>query len=87
MQALTKLTLAALLAASAFVRLCALPNPSQFPGLLHEARERLPGLECARVRTVITVPASLNADARQETRDAAVEAGLNADLVELIDDH
>jgi hypothetical protein len=57
-----------------------------FRGLLHEARERLPGLECARVRTVITIPASLNADARQETRDAAVEAGLNADLVELIDE-
>ena len=57
-----------------------------FRGLLQEAKERLPGLECARVRAVITVPASLNADARQETRDAAVEAGLNADLLELIDE-
>ena len=57
-----------------------------FRALLSEATERLPGLEPALVRAVITVPASLNAEARRETRDAAIDAGLNRDLVELIDE-
>jgi molecular chaperone DnaK (HSP70) len=47
--------------------------------LLNEAADKLPGLERSGVRTVITVPASLNAEARQETRDAAIEAGLNGE--------
>ena len=40
----------------------------------------------SQVRAVITVPASLNAEARRETRDAAIDAGLNRDLIELIDE-
>jgi len=57
-----------------------------FRALLSEASDTLPGLDTSSVRTVITVPASLNAEARQETRDAAVEAGLSGNRVELIDE-
>lgn len=57
-----------------------------FRTLLKAAVDTLPGLEISEVRTVITVPASLNADARRETREAAVEAGLNGDRMELIDE-
>jgi molecular chaperone DnaK (HSP70)/Flp pilus assembly protein TadD len=54
--------------------------------LLREATERLPGLVPSGVRAVVTVPASLDAEARRETLAAAVDAGLNADLVELMDE-
>ncbi len=57
-----------------------------FRTLLAAAVDALPGLELATVRTVITVPASLNAEARRETREAAVAAGLSAERVELIDE-
>ena len=53
--------------------------------LLTEATE-LRRLDISQVRAVITVPASLNAEARRETRDAAIDAGLNRDLIELIDE-
>ncbi len=54
--------------------------------LLEEAVRKLPSFKLNEVRTVITVPASLNAEARRGTREAAVAAGLNADLIELIDE-
>jgi molecular chaperone DnaK (HSP70)/Flp pilus assembly protein TadD len=54
--------------------------------LLREATGRLPGLVTSDVRAVVTVPASLDAEARRETLAAAVDAGLNADLVELMDE-
>ncbi len=57
-----------------------------FARLLREVTPRLPGASPGAVRTVITVPASLNAEARRQTLEAAVRAGLVADRVELIDE-
>lgn len=55
--------------------------------LIDEARKKLPrSFQADQTRTVITVPASLNAEARRETRAAAVAAGLNGELIELIDE-
>jgi len=54
--------------------------------LLAEAGKKLTGFQADQTRTVITVPASLNAEARRETRAAAVAAGLNGALIELIDE-
>jgi molecular chaperone DnaK (HSP70)/Flp pilus assembly protein TadD len=55
-------------------------------GLLENIRKSLPPADLKRVRTVITVPASLSASAREETLEAAAGAGLNRDLIELIDE-
>jgi Flp pilus assembly protein TadD len=54
--------------------------------LVEEARKKLPGYDLRRSHVVVTVPASLSAIAREQTLDAARLAGLDRDLVELIDE-
>jgi molecular chaperone DnaK (HSP70)/Tfp pilus assembly protein PilF len=68
---------------------CATPKQAAtkiLQGLLENVRKSLPPTDLKRVRTVITVPASLSASAREETLEAAAGAGLNRDLIELIDE-
>ncbi len=54
--------------------------------LLKEARQVLIGYDLFKSHVVISVPASLNALGREHTLEAARLAGLDTDLIELIDE-
>lgn len=54
--------------------------------LLKEAAKALPEYSLAKAHVIVTVPASLSAVGRRQTRDAAVAAGLKLENVELIDE-
>jgi len=54
--------------------------------LLDEARKKLQGYDLKSSHVVVTVPASLAAAAREQTREAAQMAGIAADHIELIDE-
>jgi molecular chaperone DnaK (HSP70) len=57
-----------------------------FRTLVREAKSKLPHREFESSHVFITVPASLGAEARKQTREAAVKAGLREDRIELIDE-
>jgi len=54
--------------------------------LVEEARKKLPGYDLRGSHVVVTVPASLSAAAREQTLEAARLAGLDRDLIELVDE-
>jgi molecular chaperone DnaK (HSP70) len=54
--------------------------------LVEEARKKLPGCDLRGSHVVVTVPASLCAVAREQTLAAAQLAGLDRELVELVDE-
>lgn len=54
--------------------------------LVEEARKKLPGYDLRGSHVVVTVPASLSAVAREQTIEAARLAGLDRELVELVDE-
>ena len=54
--------------------------------LLREARSKLSQHDIQNSHVVVTVPASLNAEVRRQTKEAAEQAGLRPDRIELIDE-
>lgn len=54
--------------------------------LLREAAQKLSRSDIEKSHAIVTVPASLGAEARKQTREAAARAGLRADRIELIDE-